>query len=112
LSLQGYGITLGAINGLNVLSSILQAIPNLQVQVLTLLTWMVSRFFMYSRCNSSAAAAALLYISSIIIRSGIIWLIGPCVGWRVSCWRGHHCGTRALRLRRWPPCQEELGLQS
>lgn len=51
---QGYGITLGAINGLNVLSSILQAIPNLQVQVLTLLTWMVSRFFMYSRCGGHA----------------------------------------------------------
>jgi hypothetical protein len=60
LSLQGYGITLGAINGLNVLSSILQAIPNLQVQVLTLLTWMVSRFFMYSRCSSRALLPQLL----------------------------------------------------
>jgi hypothetical protein len=30
-------------------SSILQAIPNLPVQALTLITWMVSRFFMYSR---------------------------------------------------------------
>jgi hypothetical protein len=49
-SLQGYGTTLGTINGLNVLSSILQAVPNLQIQVLTLLTWMISRFFMYSRC--------------------------------------------------------------
>ena len=47
---QGYGITLGTINGLNMISSILQAIPNLEVQVLTLITWMISRFFMYSRC--------------------------------------------------------------
>jgi hypothetical protein len=42
-------MTLAAINGLNVISSVLQAIPNLQVQVLTIITWMVSRFFMYSR---------------------------------------------------------------
>lgn len=48
LDKKGYGITLGTINGLNLVSSILQAIPNLQVQVLTLITWMVSRFFMYS----------------------------------------------------------------
>lgn len=46
---QGYGITLGTINGLNMASSILQAIPNLQVQVVTIITWMVARFFMYSR---------------------------------------------------------------
>ncbi|KAL4854004.1 Large neutral amino acids transporter small subunit 3 [Chlorella vulgaris] len=48
LDKKGYGTTLGTINGLNVLSSILQAVPNLQIQVLTLLTWMISRFFMYS----------------------------------------------------------------
>ena len=47
--LQGYGITLGAINGLNLISSILQAVPNLQIQVVTLITWMIARFFMYSR---------------------------------------------------------------
>ena len=49
LDKKGYGVTLGTINGLNVASSVLQAIPNLQVQVLTIITWMVSRFFMYSR---------------------------------------------------------------
>ena len=47
--LQGYGITLGAINGLNLISSILQSVPNLQIQVVTLITWMIARFFMYSR---------------------------------------------------------------
>lgn len=50
---QGYGITLGTINGLNMISSILQAIPNLEVQVITLITWMISRFFMYSRCAAA-----------------------------------------------------------
>ena len=47
---QGYGLTLGTINALAVLTSALQAVPNLQIQVLTLITWMVARFFMYSRC--------------------------------------------------------------
>jgi poly(A) polymerase Pap1 len=47
--LQGYGITLGTINGLNMVSSILQAIPSLPVQAVTLITWMIARFFMYSR---------------------------------------------------------------
>lgn len=53
LYVQGYGITLGTINGLNVASSILQAIPNLQVQVVTIVTWMIARFFMYSRLEES-----------------------------------------------------------
>ncbi|KAL4450614.1 hypothetical protein ABPG77_000970, partial [Micractinium sp. CCAP 211/92] len=48
LDKKGYGITLGTINGLNMASSILQAIPNLQVQVVTIITWMIARFFMYS----------------------------------------------------------------
>ncbi|PSC74625.1 Large neutral amino acids transporter small subunit 4 [Micractinium conductrix] len=48
LDKKGYGITLGTINGLNMASSILQAVPNLQVQVLTIITWMIARFFMYS----------------------------------------------------------------
>lgn len=55
---QGYGITLGTINGLNVVSSILQAVPNLHIQVLTLITWMISRFFMYSRCGSIDATGS------------------------------------------------------
>lgn len=33
LPLQGYGITLGTINALSVLASVLQAIPNLPLQV-------------------------------------------------------------------------------
>ncbi len=47
--LQGYGSTLGTINGLAVLTSIFQAIPLLAIQWLTLVAWMVARFFMYSR---------------------------------------------------------------
>ena len=35
MGLQGYGITLGTINALSVLTSALQAIPNLQIQVPT-----------------------------------------------------------------------------
>lgn len=48
LDKKGYGITLGTINGLNMASSILQSIPSLHLQVLTIITWMVARFFMYS----------------------------------------------------------------
>lgn len=48
LDKKGYGITLGSINALAVLTSVLQALPLLQIQVLTLVSWMVARYFMYS----------------------------------------------------------------
>eukprot|EP00208_Stichococcus_sp_RCC1054_P002385 CAMPEP_0206140458 /NCGR_PEP_ID=MMETSP1473-20131121/9531_1 /ASSEMBLY_ACC=CAM_ASM_001109 /TAXON_ID=1461547 /ORGANISM="Stichococcus sp, Strain RCC1054" /LENGTH=615 /DNA_ID=CAMNT_0053534611 /DNA_START=553 /DNA_END=2400 /DNA_ORIENTATION=+ len=48
LDKKGYGITLGTINALSVLTSALQAIPNLQVQAVTLVVWTVARFFLYS----------------------------------------------------------------
>ena len=48
LDKKGYGITLGTINALAVLTSVLQALPVLWIQSLTLVTWMISRFFMYS----------------------------------------------------------------
>ena len=47
--MQGFGLTLGTINALGVLTSVLQAIPSLQLQRLTIIIWMVARFFMYSR---------------------------------------------------------------
>jgi hypothetical protein len=53
---QGYGLTLGTITTLSVLTSVLQAIPSLPIQVLTIITWMVARFFMYSRCAHAAAS--------------------------------------------------------
>lgn len=48
LDKKGYGWTLGTINALAVLSSVLQALPVLQIQWLTLVVWMVARYFMYS----------------------------------------------------------------
>jgi hypothetical protein len=48
LDKKGYGWTLGTINALAVLTSILQAIPWLWIQSITLIVWMVARFFMYS----------------------------------------------------------------
>lgn len=48
LDRKGYGWTLGTINALAVLTSILQALPVLWIQAITLIIWMVARFFMYS----------------------------------------------------------------
>lgn len=48
LDKKGYGWTLGTINALAVVTSILQAIPWLWLQAITLVVWMVARFFMYS----------------------------------------------------------------
>ncbi|KAL4517173.1 hypothetical protein Ndes2437B_g06781 [Nannochloris sp. 'desiccata'] len=48
LDKKGYGWTLGSINALAVLTSVLQALPWLWIQSLTLIVWMVARFFMYS----------------------------------------------------------------
>ena len=48
LDQKGYGWTLGSINALAVLTSVLQSIPWLRIQSLTLIVWMVARFFMYS----------------------------------------------------------------
>lgn len=48
LDKKGYGWTLGSINALAVLASALQAIPWLWIQSITLVVWMVARFFMYS----------------------------------------------------------------
>jgi MFS family permease len=48
LDKKGYGWTLGTINALAVLTSILQALPWLWIQSITLIVWMVARFFMYS----------------------------------------------------------------
>lgn len=48
LDRKGYGWTLGSINALTVLTSVLQALPMLWIQSITLITWMVARFFMYS----------------------------------------------------------------
>ena len=49
LACQGYGWTLGTINALAVLASAFQATPPLGLQVVSILLWMVARFFMYSR---------------------------------------------------------------
>jgi hypothetical protein len=48
LDKKGYGVTLGAINALGVLTSVMQALPSLWLQALTLIVWMLARFFMYS----------------------------------------------------------------
>lgn len=48
LRLQGYGSTLGSILCLSVLALVLQALPSLPLQVLTILIWMTARFFMYA----------------------------------------------------------------
>lgn len=48
LDKKGYGWTLGFINALSVLTSVLQALPVLWLQSITLIVWMVARFFMYS----------------------------------------------------------------
>ncbi len=48
LDKKGYGWTLGTINALAVLTSLMQALPALWVQAATLVVWMVARFFMYS----------------------------------------------------------------
>ena len=48
LDKKGYGVTLGTINAISVLSGALMAIPWLWIQSLTLTLWMVGRFFMYS----------------------------------------------------------------
>lgn len=48
LDKKGYGITMGTINALAVLTSLLQALPVLWLQAITLVVWMVARFFMYS----------------------------------------------------------------
>jgi MFS family permease len=48
LDKKGYGWTLGSINALAVLTSVFQALPMLWIQSLTLIVWMVARFFMYS----------------------------------------------------------------
>ena len=48
LDKKGYGITLGTINALSILTSIFQALPMLWIQAFTLVIWMIARFFMYS----------------------------------------------------------------
>jgi MFS family permease len=48
LDKKGYGLTLGSINALAVLTSVMQALPMLWIQSITLVVWMVARFFMYS----------------------------------------------------------------
>ncbi|GAB4813661.1 hypothetical protein N2152v2_000707 [Parachlorella kessleri] len=48
LDKKGYGWTLGTINALAVLASAFQATPPLGLQVVSILLWMVARFFMYS----------------------------------------------------------------
>jgi hypothetical protein len=48
LDKKGYGWTLGAINALGVAASVLQALPPLWIQSVTLIVWMLARFFMYS----------------------------------------------------------------
>ncbi|KAK9804317.1 hypothetical protein WJX72_006375 [[Myrmecia] bisecta] len=48
LDKKGYGITLGLINTLGVVSSLFQAMPSLGFQVVTLIVWCSQRFFLYS----------------------------------------------------------------
>jgi len=48
LDKKGYGITLGTINCISVLTGALMAIPWLWIQSVTLTFWMLGRFFMYS----------------------------------------------------------------
>jgi len=48
LDKKGYGITLGTINALSIITGVFQAIPVLWIQAFTLSFWMVGRFFMYS----------------------------------------------------------------
>lgn len=48
LDKKGYGITLGTINALSVLTSVLQAIPSLPLQAVTLVVWTAARFFLYA----------------------------------------------------------------
>lgn len=47
-SSQGYGYTLAAINTMGILTLVLQAVPNLPIQALTIVIWMVCRFFIYA----------------------------------------------------------------
>ncbi|KAK9819041.1 hypothetical protein WJX74_009705, partial [Apatococcus lobatus] len=48
LDKKGYGITLGTINAMGVIASACQAIPSLRFQVVTLIIWLLGRFFLYS----------------------------------------------------------------
>jgi len=48
LDKKGYGVTLGTINAISILSGALMAIPWLWIQSVTLTLWMIGRFFMYS----------------------------------------------------------------
>ncbi len=45
---QGYGITLATINGLSVLASVLESIPSLGLQAVTLVVWTAARYFLYA----------------------------------------------------------------
>ena len=47
LDKKGYGVTLGTINAISVLSGAFMAIPWLWIQSVTLTLWMVGRYFMY-----------------------------------------------------------------
>lgn len=48
LDAKGYGATLGTINAMGVVTSLLQALPWLHIQAITIVLWMVGRFFMYA----------------------------------------------------------------
>ncbi|KDD76078.1 hypothetical protein H632_c366p1 [Helicosporidium sp. ATCC 50920] len=48
LDKKGYGYTLAAINTMGILTLVLQAVPNLPIQALTIVIWMVCRFFIYA----------------------------------------------------------------
>lgn len=49
LDKKGYGATLGTILVLSVVTLVLQAIPSLSLQIITITVWMTARFFMYAR---------------------------------------------------------------
>jgi len=48
LDSQGYGATLGAINLMGVAASLMQAVPSLRFQALTITIWTYGRFFLYT----------------------------------------------------------------
>ena len=48
LDSQGYGATLGAINLMGVAASLMQAVPSLRFQALTITVWTYGRFFLYT----------------------------------------------------------------
>ena len=99
LDKKGYGVTLGTINAISVLSGAFMAIPWLWIQSFTLTLWMVGRFFMYSsyfvRSEVAIRARTMTGFSleTTLVSSRPGHLRGPLwlqELWQVGC-RRQHC---------------------